>query len=65
MVGCGLVVVKETSLPFLKRTEEVLHLLHPQVGVDVLVYTPAEFEQMSRERPFFQQAILSRSKGVV
>jgi predicted nucleotidyltransferase len=32
-----LVVIKETPLSFLQRSAEVLRLLHPRAGVDVLV----------------------------
>ena len=58
-----LVVVKQTDLPFLQRLHEVRHLLHPKVGTDILVYTPDEFEQLSRRRLFFQEEILD--KGIV
>ncbi len=58
-----LVVVKQTSLPFLERLHEIRHLLHPRVGTDILVYTPEEFEQLSQRRLFFQEEILD--KGVV
>ena len=42
-----LVIIKETKAPFLDRIRQVLELLKPQVGVDALVYTPKEFEQLS------------------
>jgi predicted nucleotidyltransferase len=53
-----LVMVGETSLRFLDRTKEALLLLRPQVGLDLLVYTPEEFARLSRERPFFRREIL-------
>jgi predicted nucleotidyltransferase len=53
-----LVVVTNTHQRFLDRTKEALLLLRPRVGLDVLIYTPEEFETLSRERPFFQQEIL-------
>lgn len=58
-----LVVIKQTSLPFLDRLREMRRLLHPRVGTDILVYTPEEFEQLSQRRLFFQEEILG--KGVV
>jgi predicted nucleotidyltransferase len=58
-----LVVVRPTEERFLDRTKEMLRLLRPRVGLDVLVYTPEEFEQLCRERVFFQQEILQ--KGLV
>jgi len=57
-----LVIVTETDLRFLDRTREVMQLLRPQVGVDILVYTPEEFEQLSRERLFFRNEILAKGK---
>jgi predicted nucleotidyltransferase len=59
-----LVIIKETEAPFLDRTRRVLELLKPKVGVDVLVYTPAEFERMSRERAFVRQEIVGRGKVI-
>jgi predicted nucleotidyltransferase len=57
-----LVIIKETSKRFLDRTKEVLQLLNPRVGVDILVYTPAEFAQLSRERPFVRDEIAGKGK---
>jgi predicted nucleotidyltransferase len=58
-----LVVVQQTDLPFMKRLREIRRLLKPRVGTDILVYTPGEFEQLRRERPFVREEILG--KGVV
>jgi uncharacterized protein len=57
-----LVIIKETGLRFLDRTKEVLQLLRPKVGLDILVYTPAEFAQMSEERAFVQDEIIKKGK---
>jgi predicted nucleotidyltransferase len=59
-----LVIIAETQAPFLDRTRQVLELLKPKVGVDVLVYTPQEFEQMSRERAFVRQEIVTKGKVI-
>ena len=59
-----LVIIKETQAPFLDRIRQVLELLKPQVGVDVLVYTPGEFERLSRERTFVRQEIVGKGKVV-
>jgi predicted nucleotidyltransferase len=58
-----LVIVKETEARFLDRTRQVLLLLKPKVGVDVLVYTPEEFERLSQERAFVRDEIFG--KGTV
>ncbi len=57
-----LVIIKETNKRFLDRTKEVMQLLHPQVGVDILVYTPEEFETLSSERAFIHHEILEKGK---
>ncbi len=48
---------------FFQRLRQMRRLLQPQVGTDILVYTPEEFEQLCGERAFFQEEILDR--GVV
>jgi predicted nucleotidyltransferase len=48
-----LVVVKKTDKSWLERTEEVLRLVRPKVGLDVLVYTPEEMESLVDERRVF------------
>lgn len=57
-----MVIVAQTEARFLDRSKEMLKLLQPTVGLDILVYTPAEFEEMVKERPFFQQEILAKGK---
>ena len=58
-----LVIVKKTDKRFLDRIKEVLQLLQPRAGVDILVYTPEEFENLSRDRTFFREEIIG--KGTV
>lgn len=43
-----LVIVKETDQPFFDRIREVLGCLKDTGRVDVLVYTPSEFEHMKQ-----------------
>ena len=57
-----LIIVKDTKEPFLDRSKEVLLLLKPKVGMDIFVYTPEEFRQLS-ERRFFKEEIIG--KGVI
>ena len=58
-----LVVIHHTKLPFFERTKQALKLIHPKVGVDLLIYTPEEFSRLSKERRFFQDEIMA--KGTV
>jgi len=58
-----LVIVKDTSKPFLQRLTEVALLCRPRVGVDFLVYTPNELAQMVADKnPFILEEIIQRGK---
>jgi len=56
-----LIIVKDTKKPFLDRNKEVLLLLKPKVGMDILVYTPEEFKKLSK-KTFFKEEVIG--KGV-
>jgi predicted nucleotidyltransferase len=58
-----LVIVMRTDQPFIERLHTIRRLLQPRVATDLLVYTPEEFEQLARERPFVREEILA--KGVL
>ena len=55
------IVVAPTDRPFVERFRDYLPaVLAAGVGVDLLVYTPAEFERMRKEdRPFLAHAMES------
>jgi len=57
-----LVIVKDTEKRFLDRTKEVIQLLQPRIGVDILVYTPEEFAHLSQERAFIRDEIVRKGK---
>jgi predicted nucleotidyltransferase len=46
------IVVRETSLPFPERGEELLDLLKELGGADLLIYTPGEFERQRKKGGF-------------
>jgi predicted nucleotidyltransferase len=57
------VVIKETEIPFLDRLREVADLIPAGVGgVDILVYTPAEFAAMQQEGNAFAEMILEEAR---
>lgn len=59
-----LVIIKKTNKPFLERTKEVLLLIRPKVGVDILVYTPIEFKKLKMNRPFFRDEIVLKGEVI-
>ena len=48
-----LVVIKETKARFIKRMQEVGLMTSPRLGVDFIVYTPEEFENMIKDDNYF------------
>lgn len=57
-----LVIIKETDRKFLDRIREVMELVRPRVGMDILVYTPQEFERLQEERLFVHKEIVAKGK---
>ncbi len=53
-----LVIVKDTEQPFFERIREVLHCLEDSGPIDVLVYTPSEFEHMKEIHNAFVEVLL-------
>jgi len=53
-----LVIVTETSRPFLERYLDFVAIYDIWPRLDLLIYTPAEFEQMRAEgRPFIEHVL--------
>jgi predicted nucleotidyltransferase len=60
-----LAVVKQTSLSFVERSREVVDLVEPRVSLNVLVYTPDEFERVGRDsRSFVRTEILGKGRAL-
>jgi predicted nucleotidyltransferase len=58
-----LVLIKRTRARFLSRLQQVARLLPASLGgIDILVYTPQEFERMRREGNAFVEMILEEGK---
>lgn len=51
-----LLVVLPSSLGFVERIAGLYRLLAPKVDLDLIAYTPEEFERM-RDRPFVAQVL--------
>lgn len=52
-----LIIIKKTDKPFLKRLEEFYAEINPNIAMDILVYTPEEFEDLKTKNPFIFRAI--------
>ena len=53
-----LLIIMDSELEFLKRTAEAYRQLKPEVGADILVYTPDELERMLQDKnEFIRQAL--------
>ena len=57
-----LVVIQKTKKRFIDRGLDIRSAFHPKVGMDILVYTPEEFEQLCNERLFFQEEIFEKGR---
>lgn len=52
-----LIVVYETDKRFLDRLEELYAVARPKMALDILAYTPQEFERLREERRFVKDAV--------
>lgn len=59
-----LVVIVHTELPFHERIKKILRSVHPQAGMDVLVYTPTEWAEITRQRSFIQEEVVKKGRVV-
>lgn len=57
-----LIVIRDTTEPFVRRGEDLLRLLPPGTPVDLLVYTPAEWQELATSNSFLR---LAKEEGVV
>lgn len=54
-------VIADSDLPFIQRSVQIARLVQPQVGIQFLVYTPAEMQAL-QTRPFVKVEILEKGK---
>lgn len=59
-----LLIIKDTDKSFYDRLREVASLCDYNVGVDMLVYTPAEFEAELKENFFLRHEILEKGRVI-
>lgn len=51
-----MIAVMESDLRFIERLDQLYRAISPHVGLDLLVYTPAEFEEM-KGRAFLRHVL--------
>ncbi len=52
-----IIVVLDTKKKFLDRLDEIYRRIAPSIAVDILVYTPSEFNKMKETNPFVMRAL--------
>lgn len=57
-----LVIIKETSLPFFKRAQQLAELLDYDVDIDFMIYTPQEFAAALKTKRFFREEIEKKGR---
>lgn len=58
-----LAIIKSTDKRFLDRLHEVHLMVRPQVGINFIIYTPKEFQEMiAQDRYFLTKEILEKGK---
>ncbi|HUW64595.1 MAG TPA: nucleotidyltransferase domain-containing protein [Spirochaetia bacterium] len=58
-----LIVVKESDKDFYERLKEVGLLVMPEVGADIFVYTPKEFES-KKDSLFFREEVFKKGQVI-
>jgi len=59
-----LMIIKNTKKRFYDRIGEVLQLTKPRQPLDVLVYTPEEYQQMKQDSWFVGEEIAKKGKTI-
>jgi len=58
-----LVLIKQTKASFFERFKQICEILPENIGgIDILVYTPSEFEKMKTEGNAFVEMILEEGR---
>jgi len=59
-----LIIIKNTRKLFLDRIKDVLGIIKPNFAIDILVYTPGEFQKMISEGNPFLEHVLKEGKVI-
>jgi len=52
-----IMIVRKADKKFLYRIDEFYRYLNPEAAIDILAYTPEEFEEMKESNSFIKSAI--------
>ncbi len=52
-----IIIVKKTDIPFIERPREFLDLFDLGIPIDILVYTPEEFEKLEQTQEGFWKEV--------
>ncbi len=59
-----LCIVQKTSLRFYGRLAEWIDRIQPKIGLDLVVYTPEEFAEMSQSNHFVRSEIAEKGREI-
>lgn len=59
-----IVIIQRTDLPFFARIRRFHERFAPQVAMDVLIYTPEEFDELMRTRRFFREEVWEKGRVI-
>jgi len=59
-----LIIIKNTRKLFLDRIKDVLKIIKPNFAIDILVYTPNEFQKMVSDGNPFLEHVLKQGKVI-
>ena len=59
-----LCIVQQTDLRFFDRLTEWFDRIQPEIGLDLVVYTPTEFSKMMEKNHFVRSEIAGKGKEV-
>lgn len=59
-----LVVIKKTNKKFRDRIGEALHVVPHDLPIDIIVYTPEEFEEMKIKSWFIKKEVVEKGRVV-
>jgi len=51
------VMASDEAASYASRLATLYEAVVPRIAIDMVVYTPSEFERLSRERPFVRRAV--------